>query len=483
MEAQTNVSGQLITLSDDGMQDESQVDSEFALARNKKGVKRTRPSPASNSGSEQGWRSKANVDLKVKVINSCILPILDYGTVELLQCLCNTGLQKLEGLVKGTYKKAGGFLKSLPDSVLWEILDCDPYHVRIADLERLQLQSMLGSNFEGSTAQTYHIAYTRHGQHFVLLPTTRLGGTAIPGLPNKKTRRLPPSKRPGRPVQRRRIENNDSKSLNQETVRVDTTENPPEQSSTERTSRNNNHPDEDEEWVDLVHNQILQLRNTDTSGKILDPTSPNENVRPQNLSSTNLNFSQSSLLQKKFKCQSLSDDVLGLEKKLRHYVAHGYKYIEIHASFCLHLVCLVLVTNVTKLQENSARFELTFCEEAGMIETVSLKKSDSRKAVSLENWDFSTEKETGEKLSEIIELSKNAMDKYGTTVYCVVSDNAANMMKIGRITDILHLTCNSHTGQLLAKDVLPKAYLRTLTVNPTSCKFIICSAPILAGQY
>nr|CAI5839819.1 unnamed protein product [Callosobruchus analis] len=75
-----------------------------------------------------------------------------------------------------------------------------------------------------------------------------------------------------------------------------------------------------------------------------------------------------------------------------------------------------------------------------------LLHSASGKAVFLENCDFSTEKETGEKLSEIIELSKKiAMDKYGTTVYCVVSDNATNMTKMGRITDILHLTCNSHT--------------------------------------
>jgi hypothetical protein len=49
---------------------------------------------------------------------------------------------------------------------------------------------------------------------------------------------------------------------------------------------------------------------------------------------------------------------------------------------------------------------------------------------------------------------------YNTTVYAVVSDNASHspMLKMGRLVKhiIWHSTCNSHTGNLLAKDVTDK---------------------------
>jgi hypothetical protein len=49
---------------------------------------------------------------------------------------------------------------------------------------------------------------------------------------------------------------------------------------------------------------------------------------------------------------------------------------------------------------------------------------------------------------------------YNTTVYAVVSDNASHspMLKMGRLVKhiIWHCTCNSHTGNLLAKDVTDK---------------------------
>lgn len=95
-------------------------------------------------------------------------------------------------------------------------------------------------------------------------------------------------------------------------------------------------------------------------------------------------------------------------------------------------------------------------ENANTKNVTVLLHSATGKAVFLDNWDLSEEKETGEKLAEIIEFAKiQAEQMYQTKIFAVISDNAANMMKMGRLTDIIHLTCNSHLGQLLAKDVLP----------------------------
>lgn len=73
----------------------------------------------------------------------------------------------------------------------------------------------------------------------------------------------------------------------------------------------------------------------------------------------------------------------------------------------------------------------------------------------LNAWDFTANSETGEKLTEIVNESiQLAKDFYNTTVYAVVSDNASAMLKMGRTIEIWHSNCNSHTANLLAKDVL-----------------------------
>lgn len=77
----------------------------------------------------------------------------------------------------------------------------------------------------------------------------------------------------------------------------------------------------------------------------------------------------------------------------------------------------------------------------------------------LNAWDVSSESETAEKLADIIyeaiDISKNL---YNTNTYAVVSDNASVMMKMGRLVahTVWHTTCNSHTANLLAKDIVDK---------------------------
>lgn len=77
------------------------------------------------------------------------------------------------------------------------------------------------------------------------------------------------------------------------------------------------------------------------------------------------------------------------------------------------------------------------------------------KSVFLDNWNLLIDKDTGEKLVKITELwNIKAKKIYSKNIYFVVSDNAANMTEMVKLTGILHLTRNSNTAQLLAKDML-----------------------------
>lgn len=73
----------------------------------------------------------------------------------------------------------------------------------------------------------------------------------------------------------------------------------------------------------------------------------------------------------------------------------------------------------------------------------------------LDAWDISGESETGDKLSELVAMAiTRARDVHNTELYAVVSDNAANMVKMGRLVDLWHVTCSSHSGNLLAKSLV-----------------------------
>ncbi|KAJ3642007.1 hypothetical protein Zmor_028472 [Zophobas morio] len=87
-----------------------------------------------------------------------------------------------------------------------------------------------------------------------------------------------------------------------------------------------------------------------------------------------------------------------------------------------------------------------------------LKSPKEDRYVFLDSYDITGNSETGEELNEICNRSINlAIEKYKTEVFAVVSDNASNMLKMGRLANkLLHTTCSSHTGNLLAKDVICK---------------------------
>lgn len=79
----------------------------------------------------------------------------------------------------------------------------------------------------------------------------------------------------------------------------------------------------------------------------------------------------------------------------------------------------------------------------------------------LESFDFTEDRETSERLCEIVQqCKKKAWDIHRTEIFAVVTDNASNMRKMGRNVPIWNLTCNSHTGELLAKDLVDKSLVK-----------------------
>lgn len=73
----------------------------------------------------------------------------------------------------------------------------------------------------------------------------------------------------------------------------------------------------------------------------------------------------------------------------------------------------------------------------------------------LNSHDITGVSETGSVLASICEESiPLAKERFNTDVFCVVSDNAANMMSMGHQTKLFHSTCSSHTANLLAKDII-----------------------------
>lgn len=100
-------------------------------------------------------------------------------------------------------------------------------------------------------------------------------------------------------------------------------------------------------------------------------------------------------------------------------------------------------------------------KSANTKQVVALLKLDNKKFVFLGTWDFTIKSETGDELSTVVNTSiELAHEHYGVNVYVVVTDNASNMMKMGRTVDIWHLTCSSHSGNLLCQTFVDKDFAK-----------------------
>lgn len=56
------------------------------------------------------------------------------------------------------------------------------------------------------------------------------------------------------------------------------------------------------------------------------------------------------------------------------------------------------------------------------------------------------------------------LEKHSTHICAVTSDNVANIIKTDKLVSIWHLTCNSHTANLFAKDLVSKQLKWSLKV-------------------
>lgn len=141
-----------------------------------------------------GWHAKTDLTVKLEVIQACLLPVLDYGVVQLLSRYSKTNLLKIERQYRIALKTAGQFPKRLETSTLWDMLDWDPWHLRAQDLNEDMLRRLHDCNIEDLNAPGD--VYIGHGQHNPLLTNTRLG--EIDYIPkNDRIRQL--SKRPTNP--------------------------------------------------------------------------------------------------------------------------------------------------------------------------------------------------------------------------------------------------------------------------------------------
>ncbi|KAL4154108.1 hypothetical protein QTP88_001941 [Uroleucon formosanum] len=94
-----------------------------------------------------------------------------------------------------------------------------------------------------------------------------------------------------------------------------------------------------------------------------------------------------------------------------------------------------------------------------------LLHSSNGEALVLESFDLTGTKETALELCNIVDKCISlALEKHNTNIYAVISDNAANMIKMGKLTTIWRLTCNNHTANLLAKDLVSKPLIEKAKV-------------------
>lgn len=143
-----------------------------------------------------GWRSKVDLGVKLLVIKTCIVPILDYGIVQLLPRISRTNLNKLEATLRTAYKNAAQMPRCLDSKIVWEMLDEDPWHIRVSDLHNELLAKVQCAEIEGLT--DVGATYTRRNQHNPMMPTSRLRGDSVPQI-TRHERLKPPSKRSAPP--------------------------------------------------------------------------------------------------------------------------------------------------------------------------------------------------------------------------------------------------------------------------------------------
>ena len=120
-----------------------------------------------------GYRSKVNIETKLLIIQTCLLPVLDYGVIQLLPRYSKSNLTKIERQYRMALKAAGAFPRRTETKTLWEIFGQDPWHLRAHDLHHdmiEKLNSLMISGLEDPGP-----VYTKYGQFNPSLPSNRIG--------------------------------------------------------------------------------------------------------------------------------------------------------------------------------------------------------------------------------------------------------------------------------------------------------------------
>lgn len=142
-----------------------------------------------------GWFSKVDVEVKKLVIQACLLPVLDYGVVQLLPRISKSNILSLERQYRMALKTASNLPRCLPTEIIWEMLDEDPWHLRIHDLHVDMLLKLETCRYGG--LEVAGEAYNIPGQFNPMKKTKRYGDIEhIPPAERKKqvSKRLVPNR-------------------------------------------------------------------------------------------------------------------------------------------------------------------------------------------------------------------------------------------------------------------------------------------------
>lgn len=103
---------------------------------------------------------------------------------------------------------------------------------------------------------------------------------------------------------------------------------------------------------------------------------------------------------------------------------------------------------------------------------VTMLATSNDQKVFLEAFNFSSIRETGVNLTDALRQSIHlAKERYDAEIYAVLSDNANNMLNMGaaaQLMNLLYSTCNSHTGNLLAGDIIKTPKWKNVLAKVTS---------------
>lgn len=90
---------------------------------------------------------------------------------------------------------------------------------------------------------------------------------------------------------------------------------------------------------------------------------------------------------------------------------------------------------------------------------VAIVRTTNGENMFLNSWNFNMLRETGEALSNVAdECVEIALNTFNIDIYCVLTNNASNMINMGQHVDHLwHLKCNSHSGNLLFRSFTNEA--------------------------